>query len=333
MARPGNKEEYRAQLAESFARLLEEKGPAWKQEWSSFGAPRNGVTDACYRGCNAFLLSLTAAEKGYSDPRWVTMNQIMDRSGRYHPETPWHLKKGSKASYVEYWFPKDLSTGETLTWEQYHGLLAEGRDEREFRLVSRYTPVFNASEVEGIPEPERTAAADVSQDELVRRLSWEMGVPVCTDGGDQAWYSPQQDAVHLPVPEAFSSSYDYNATALHELSHSTGHPSRLNRMQSAAFGTEAYAYEELVAEMSACFLASELRTEPTEAHLENHKAYIRAWTEAVRDRPDTLVRAIRDAQSAADYMDFKAGLITEQEYQRCRGAVVTRIERSREMER
>ena len=104
MSRPKNKDEYRAELAETFAHVLEEKGLEWQKEWRGSGndAPHNGITKACYRGSNAFWLSLIAMMKGYNDPRWVTMVQIMDVDGKYHPKQKWHLKKGSKATYVEY---------------------------------------------------------------------------------------------------------------------------------------------------------------------------------------------------------------------------------------
>lgn len=110
MSRPKNKDEYRAELADTFAHVLEEKGLEWQKEWRGSGgsAPQNGITKACYRGCNAFWLSLISMMKGYDDPRWVTMVQIMDQDGKYHPKQNWHLKKGSKATYVEYWYPYDL---------------------------------------------------------------------------------------------------------------------------------------------------------------------------------------------------------------------------------
>ena len=120
MSRPMNKEEYRAQLANAFAGILEEKGLEWRKEWHGVGggAPHNGITKANYRGCNAFWLSLVSMMKGYDDPRWVTMIQIMDNDKKYHPNEKWHLKKGSKATYVEYWYPYDNAEKKALTWEQ-----------------------------------------------------------------------------------------------------------------------------------------------------------------------------------------------------------------------
>ena len=120
MSRPKNKDEYRREMAEAFAHVLEEKGLQWRKKWKGIGggAPHNGITKACYRGCNAFWLGLVAMMKGYNDPRWVTMNQIMDKNDKYHPKQKWHLKAGSKATYVEYWYPYDQKEKKALTWEQ-----------------------------------------------------------------------------------------------------------------------------------------------------------------------------------------------------------------------
>ena len=234
---------------------------------------------------------------------------------------------------MEYWYPYDNAEKKALTWEQYRQELADGRSEKEFTLSTRYTAVFNANDIEGMPEIEIPDNPDISQDELIRRLSDGMGVEILMDGGDQAYYSPTQDKIHLPTPESFQSEYAFNATALHELSHSTGHPSRLNRPQGAFFGTEQYAYEELVAEMCSCFMGSELQTEATPQHIDNHKAYVQSWIQAIREKPETLVKAIRDAQSAANYMDYKAGLISEKDYEKAAGSTMEMKRKDRSLER
>lgn len=335
MARPKNKDEYRAELADAFAHVLEERGLEWRKEWtgSGGGAPHNGITRACYRGTNAFWLSLVSMLKGYSDPRWVTMVQIMDNGGKYHPKQKWHLKAGSKATYVEYWYPYDTKNKKALTWEQYKDELASGRKDTEFTLSTKYTAVFNASEVEGMPEIQMPETQDISQDELIGRLCAGMGVQIFLDGGDRAYYSPSQDNIHLPTPESFTSEYAFNATALHELSHSTGHPDRLNRDMAGFFGSAEYAYEELVAEMCSCFMGVNLSTEATPDHINNHKAYVQSWIQAIRDKPETLVKAIKDAQAAASFMDWKAGLITDMEYAKSVGSVMEVKPKTRGRER
>lgn len=324
MERPKNKDEFRKELAANFINVLEEKGLEWKKEWSGTGglAPQNGITNRNYRGCNAFALNLQAMVKGYDDPRWLTMVQIMDKDHKYHPAQNWHLKKGSKATYVEYWYPWDIKEKKALSWDDYKHALNDGRKTEEFKLSTRYTAVFNAREVEGIPQLEITQNPDISEDELIRMLSEGMGVEILNDGGDRAYYSPMQDKIHLPAAGSFTSEYAYNATTLHELSHASGHPTRLNRQQGAFFGTAQYAYEELVAEMCSCFMGVNLKTELTPEHLDNHKAYVQSWIQEIKDKPDTLIKAIKDAQCAADYMEFKAGLLPEKEYEKRKGDVL-----------
>ena len=336
MSRPQNKNEYREELAESFANILEEKGLNWKKEWrgAGGGAPFNGITKANYKGCNSFWLSLVSMMRGYNDPRWVTMVQIMDNDKKYHPGEKWHLKKGSTASYVEYWYPFDLKNKKALTWEQYSDELKSGRKETEFKLSTRYTAVFNACDIEGMPELPQFYNPNVSVDELVTKLSDAMKVQIINDGGNRAYYSPHQDMIHLPKPENFTGTYAYNATALHEFGHSTGHPSRLNRPQGGFFGSEEYAYEELVAEMCSCFMGVNLSTEATPEHIENHKAYVQSWIKEIRDKPESLIRAIKDAQQAASYMDMKAGLISEKEYEKvCAGTMEVKIGPGKTLER
>lgn len=315
MSRLKNKDEYRKELAEAFANILEEKGLDWKKEWhGGSNAPYNAITKAYYRGINAFWLSLLAMKRGYDDPRWVTMVQIMDRDNKYHPGQKWHLQAGSKATYVEYWYPFDPKDKKALTWEQYRDAVQGGRKPEEFALRARYTAVFNGSMVEGMPELEKAPERAIPVDQIIGKLSKNMGVPILYDGGDRAYYSPAYDNIHLPTPGSFENEYAFNATALHELAHSTGHPSRLDRPMTGFFGSASYAYEELVAEMTACFTGIGLQAELTAEHFNNHKAYVQAWVQAVRDKPETLARAIKDAQAAASYMDWKAELITEKEY-------------------
>ena len=147
----------------------------------------------------------------------VSDYRITDK--KYHPNEKWHLKKGSKATYVEYWYPYDVKNKKVMTWEEYREDLENGRNEKEFTLATRYTAVFNAHEVEGMPELSVEQHPEIKMDELVQKLSEGMEVEILTDGGDRAYYSPSQDKIHLPTPESFQSEYAFNATALHEEAH------------------------------------------------------------------------------------------------------------------
>lgn len=316
------KQKYREELAESFINILEEKGLEWKKEWNGVSsAPRNGITGAHYRGTNAFYLSLLAMANGYTDPRWVTFVQIADKNNRYHPNEKWRLQKGSKGAWVEYWYQYDLTNKKAITWSEYRDARGNGRAADEFRLSAKYTLVFNAENVEGMPELKMPEPNEITPDELIGTLSENMGVEILNDGGNRAYYSPMEDKIHLPEPGAFTSDYAYNATALHELAHSTGHPARLNREQGGFFGSQEYAYEELVAEISSCFMGASLASAATEEHINNHKAYVSAWVQEIREKPDVLIHAVKDSEAAADYMELKAGLLNEQDYNKSAEAV------------
>lgn len=307
--------EYRKELAEMFVRILEEKELDWKKEWKGLtNVPINAVKERKYKGINAFTLMLTMMDRGYTDPRFATYNQIKEMGCKLHDA------KG-KGVRVEYWFPFDREERRALTWEEFNNL-CNGRPNERYMLRAKYSTVFNAAHIEGLPERKLENRNDISADELIAKLSENMGVEILHDGGDRAFYRPKEDKIHLPVPEAFSSDYAYNSTALHELAHSTGAPHRLNRNFGGGFGSESYAYEELIAEITSCFMSANLNLEQDAIHLDNHKAYIQSWVQSVREKPESLVKAIAEAEKTAAYMEYKADLIPEYEYQKTLGATL-----------
>ena len=319
---PKNRAEFRDQIAKEYIQVLEEKNLNWTQGWKS-ASMQNAVTKRCYNGVNKFHLSLISMAAGYTDPRWATMVQIMDRQRIYHPNEKWHLQAGSTAVYVEYWYPYDTLTHRMVPWSDFKKLSAEEQHDPRYTLRSRYMPVFHASQIDGITPWEQPEKASKPLDQLVQTLSKNMGVEMRHDGGSQAFYRPADDTIHLPKATAFESEYELNATALHELAHATGHESRLNRPNGSKFGTPEYAYEELIAEISSCFMSAEIQTQQSSRHIENHKAYVQSWIQAIAEQPDTLISAIRDAQKVAIYMDFKAELISAQEYAAANGNTMT----------
>ena len=124
MSKPKNSKEFREELAKQFVGVLEEEGLEWKQGWVST-RPVNAISGKQYKGINTLRLGLTARELGYDDPRWATMVQIMDKEKKYHPSQEWKLQKGSKATYVEYWYPIKLQDvantkhSKAITWAQF----------------------------------------------------------------------------------------------------------------------------------------------------------------------------------------------------------------------
>lgn len=300
---------YRKQLADAFIHVLEEEELHWKKEWQGFGLgqPTNAVTGYRYQGLNRFYLGLVARRRGYQDPRWCTFLQIKNQG--------WNLlhAKGQGVK-VEYWFPFDTEKKKSVTWKEFREEAGEFGERYVLRVA--YATVFNGALIEGIPQLVVPEHKEITPDALVKELSANMGVEIRNDGGDRAFYSPAEDAIHLPVPQAFDSQYAYDSTALHELAHATGAPDRLNRPYQNGFGTQGYAFEELIAEISSCFLSVNLPDAQDERHLENHKAYVQSWISSIREKPETLTQAIRQAERAACYMEYKAGLLPLSEYEK-----------------
>lgn len=286
--------EFRKSVADMFVKGLSEEGLNWKQGWATTGELRNAVSNRHYRGLNEFYLKLVSMVHGYKDLRWMTFNQIRDEG--------YHLEKGSKGAKVEYWFPFDTIKKKGVSFEEKERLIKEGeRKKEDFSLVAKYYTVFNGDNISGLPEIE-LPKNEIEPSVVLEQISRGMNVEIYNDGEDRAFYRPSTDDIHLPLPEVFSSDNEYNAVAFHELGHATGHESRLNRDQSGVFGTSAYAKEELVAEITSAFMAETTGINLEDMNMENHKAYVNGWITSIEDDPEYLMKAISQANDAADYM-------------------------------
>lgn len=303
------KNEYREYLADTFIKSIEEEGLNWKKGWVGLESPRNPVTGVTYRGVNRFVLSMVAQERGYTDPRWCTYNQIQ--------ESKWWLKGDAKGQgvQIEYWVPLHPETNKPTTWDKANEYRKENPG-TTIKSVPTFFYVFNAEHIKGIPERELRRNVEIKIEDIVPKISQNMGVEIVNDTSNRAYYSPREDKVHLPKPEQFLSSYDYHATAMHELAHASGAESRLHRDLSGRFGTPSYAFEELVAEMSATFMSEHLPYELPEEHLESHKAYIQSWTQAIKNNPEYLIQAIKKADECANYLEEKGEISRELEMEK-----------------
>jgi antirestriction protein ArdC len=314
-----SKEDFRKEVAEQFLSSLKDEKLNWHKEWHSNQAPYNAFSKAHYKGINAFYLMLVSLSLGYADPRWLTFKQAT----KLHV----HIKANEHGRSVEYWMALDHrkeAKKRVISFPEAKKLIREGKAKGEdFSPVAKYYTVFNACQVEGLPELPKTEPVEpINTSELVVNLSENMGVPIDENGGDMSFYVPDEDCIHLPKKECFKSQFAYDSVALHELAHSTGNAKRLNRNIKNMFGTEDYAFEELIAEMTSAFMAVEtvapeqLEDDGLKKYTENHKAYIQSWSDAIHKKPDFLVKAVKEAEKAADYMDMKAGLLSEEEYQK-----------------
>lgn len=177
--------------------------------------------------------------------------------------------------------------------------LQSGDEPSAIPFLKRFT-VFNADQCEGLPEHIAPQAPPVPEgliDPTVQAIISATGIDFRI-GGDRAFYVPRHDYVQVPPPQAYFETIDWHRTALHELGHATGHPSRLDRDHSGSFGCRKYAFEELIAEMTAAFTCAALGIEPTVRHAD----YIGSWLEVLREDKRAIVRAASQASKAADWI-------------------------------
>jgi len=290
----------RREVTDNIVQMLEKGVAPWQKPWErgagSIGMPMNPTTERAYRGGNAIHLMATGLQKGYSDPRWMTYQQAAGKG--------WHVRRGEKGTQIEFW---DTRTPDDTSAPQADH---DGRKTEQVRktadgertLVHRIYTVFNATQIDGIPDyaPKRPTPFEVAQsgEEILRNS----GAKIAHDQRDQAYYSRVEDAIHLPPRESFKDTPGYYGTALHELAHWSGHPSRLNRStlnESYRFGDLNYAKEELRAELASVFLAAE-RGIPHDP--EQHAAYVGSWITALKQDKNEIFRAARDASAATDFL-------------------------------
>lgn len=252
---------------------LEKGNIPWQKPWRA-GAPRN-VNNRRYKGINAVLLGMLP----YSDPRWLTYKQSLQFAG--------HVKKGERGVPVLFWTWRELESEETA-------------EKRVIPFARTYT-VFNLEQcadldVPQLAEPPRINTAEAVIEGMPYR-------PPIIQGGDRAFYAPKLDTVHVPGRSAFSTADGYYLVLLHELVHSTGHHSRLNREGIAlfdSFGSNQYSREELIAEVGAAFLGHEVGILPEQPT--NQGAYIASWLRVLQNDRRMLVQAASQAQRAADFI-------------------------------
>ncbi|MGN0767732.1 MAG: zincin-like metallopeptidase domain-containing protein, partial [Christensenellales bacterium] len=160
---------------------------------------------------------------------------------------------------------------------------------------------------DGVPAKEKPLINENDRNERAEAILsyWDRNESKIVYGGSQAYYRASTDEVHLPVREDFKSMQEFYSTALHEIGHSTGHETRLNRDLSGGFGSEKYATEELRAEIASIFMEQDIGIEASEGRLQNNAAYLQAWKEEIKENPNALFTAITDADKIAKYVSEK----------------------------
>jgi len=266
--------------------LLEQGEIPWKKPWRSASGPRNLITRKPYHGINQFLLNCAP----YTSPYWLTFKQCTEKNG--------HVRKGERSTLVVFW--KWIERKEENQQDTDSNSPTTGKVP-----LLRYYNVFNLDQIDGIaPPPEEPVAHSFTPIEAAEQIIQHMPLkPDIRFGGSRAFYSPPSDYIQLPPKEAFHSPEEFYSTALHELSHSTGHHSRLARkgiVDPSYFGSHAYSQEELVAEFGASMLCAYAGIE--QQTILNSAAYIQGWLTVLKHDKRLAIIAAGQAQKAADFI-------------------------------
>lgn len=273
-------------VTDRIVEMLEKGTVPWRKPWSTAGSlPKNLVSQKAYSGINPFLL-MTAP---YDSQYWLTYKQAQDLGG--------HVKKGEKGTPIVFYktYQKEVECPDDPDAPNF-----------ETRYALRHYTVFNVEQCDGIDyeEPEITIYPENERIEKAENVQLFMpNRPVVTYGGSRAYYRPHMDSVTIPELNRFEKPEYFYSTLFHELAHSTGHKSRLNREGITgihSFGDSVYSREELVAEMTAAFLCAHCGIE--NSTIENSAAYLQSWIKVLKGDKKLAIKAGALAQKAANYI-------------------------------
>lgn len=259
--------------------LLEQGLVPWKKTWSDSGQPQNMITGMPYHGFNSLLLN----SLNYPANFFLTFRQVTQIGGK--------VLKGEKGIPVVFWKWIDVEK--------------KGTEELIRKPLLRYYNVFNISQCEDIPEKYIPMVSKPNNpihecEMIVENMPQR---PTIQFSDENPYYNPVKDFINMRDISAFESSEAYYDTLFHELIHSTGHQSRLNRVEvvnPTKFGSELYSIEELTAEIGCCFLKSHARMQ--EAATKNNAAYIGGWLKKLKSDKRFILYASAQAQRATDFI-------------------------------
>jgi antirestriction protein ArdC len=276
------KRDHYQEVTDQIVAALEQGIIPWRRTWNqgACGTPMNCTTGRFYRGINTLLLGLAQAISFGDDPRWCSYRQAQARG--------WQVRAGAR--------------GRTIV---FYKRILKNQEAREdgavpyFQLL-RFSTVFHASQIEGIPDYKKPELGSVSWQtpDAIHTIIENSGVDI-RYGGGQAFYSPSTDHVQMPVREAFESPEAFAQTAAHELGHYAANKRRLGISEGGRFGSREYAAEELRVEIGSAMVCSTLGIEPD---ISNAAAYVANWLERLKNDSREIFRAAADAQRIADYL-------------------------------
>lgn len=302
------------EIVETLLREMEQGRSPWQTPWL-VNRPRNATTGISYKGINAFWLHHVAKTRGWDDARFLTDKQLRERGGE-------PVQGSGRKTPIVFWKPleKPARKLDNGSWEAGASEVSDGAGGTKMVkiiwLIREYY-VWNVAQVKIDPakiKKSEFAATDVPSNELAESLVTGMvNAPTVNHIGNEASYNPTTDTISLPSRESFKGQAEYYGTLLHEATHATGHPSRLNRFkakESSLFGSDTYSLEELVAEMTAASLVAYCGMVPA---ITNSAAYLRSWAEKLRRDPRQIMSAAKKAQEAYEFLTGPETVDSEEE--------------------
>ena len=293
-------EDYYKQFADDIITQIERGTAPWQKHWKpgENRMPENFTTGARYQGGNALQLIVKRTQRAYNDNRWGTYKQIKEAGGQ--------VRKGERGTTVlVYKPPQHADRKEAAPGEVAADKPKNPDAEKTTRPMWRRYTVFNVEQADGLALPERGAPAPEWEAlKNVENVIEANGVAIREVNGDRAYYNMAGDEIVLPERSQFKNAEGYYQTVLHEVGHSTGHPDRMNResLQQGikdGFGSEAYAREELRAEISAMMSSDRLGVAYEPQHA---TAYVKGWVEVLKDDPKEIYKAAAEASRISDYV-------------------------------
>ena len=276
-------------VAEKLIDQLKQGTAPWQRPWEpgrpAAVFPMNPTTGQRYKGINAIFLMA----QGHDDLRWMTYRQAEAVGAQ--------VRKGERGTPIQYWKFEDEQPKRDVQGRPVHN--AQGEPEMLRVKLERprvfHATVFNAAQIDGLPPVQQSENSEPNWNAVERAetILAASGATIRHESGNRAFYRTTTDTIHLPQPGQFPSADNYYATALHELGHWTGHTSRLGRDLSHPFGSEAYAKEELRAEIASMILGDALGIGHDPGQ---HAAYVKSWIQVLENDPLEIVRAAADAE-------------------------------------
>jgi antirestriction protein ArdC len=282
-----NKKLLHDEITDIFIKSLKEDNIPWIKPWSGgTDLAQNGISRKPYNGLNELILNCAP----YSSPYYFTFNQAKSLSFK--------IKKGEKSWPITYW--KFFKSKDENGKEKTIPMLKAFRVFNLEQLDTSKNP--KALEKYTISECEKVEFCPIEEAENLLLEIWPRCAKIEHSVQNRAYYSPSRDIISMPLKEIFNSSEEYYSTLFHEIIHSTGHQTRVNRKEVTdpnSFGSHDYSKEELVAEIGSCFLLNDCGITKT---IENQKAYVKSWIKTLKNNPKYILEASSKAKKARAHL-------------------------------